>query len=232
MRVRAYGQRVAYGGTVVRMTGWTVVLPVKDLEQAKRRLAHDVGRWRPALAEAFAADVLDAALAVAEIARVLVVGGAGISPSELARPRVFQLPDAGGLDAAVTSGLTRARADSPGCRVLVLQADLPCLRPTDLECLLSIAPTSRPGVLADADGLGTVALTLPGRTTLTTAFGAGSLDRHLRAGAERIDLSAPRLRRDVDTLAHLQDAIRLGVGNRTRQVLERMQFPDVRDRTA
>lgn len=224
MRVRAYGQLVAYGGAVGQMTGWTVVLPVKGLEQAKRRLAPDVGRWRMALAGAFAADVIDAALEVADVGHVLVVGGEGIAAATLTRPRIVQLPDVGDLDAAVAGGTTWARKAWPACRILVLQADLPCLRASDVADLMSSAPAARPGVLADAEGWGTVGLTLPTATSLRTAFGAGSFARHVRAGADPIDLQQPRLRRDVDTVTHLQEAVRLGVGLHTRQVLERMRF--------
>ncbi len=232
MRVRAYDQLVTYGGAVDQMTGWTVVLPVKGLEHAKRRLAPDVGPWRMSLAAAFAADTLEAALATAHVDRVLVVGGEGIAGPTLARPRVSQLPDVGDLDAAVARGTTWAREQVPRCPILVLQADLPCLRASDLENLAEAAPATRPGVLADSEGLGTVALTLPAGTSLSTAFGAGSFGRHVRAGAEPIAVQAPHLRRDVDTLEHLRDAVRLGVGRHTRQVLERMRFPSPQDLTA
>ncbi|MDQ3627642.1 MAG: 2-phospho-L-lactate guanylyltransferase, partial [Actinomycetota bacterium] len=178
-------------------TGWTVVLPVKGLEQAKRRLAPDVGRWRMSLAAAFAADVVEAALAVGDVSQVIVVGGEGVGA--WAQPRVTQLPDADDLDAAVARGADRARDESPYGAILVVQADLPCLRASDLENLAAAAPAARPGVLADAEGFGTVALTLPAGTTLCTTFGVGSFARHVRAGAEPIDLDAPRLRRDVDT---------------------------------
>lgn len=225
MGVRAYGLPVAYGGAVDQMTGWTVVFAVKGLEQAKRRLAPDVGPWRASLAAAFAADTIDAALAAPDVNRVLVVGGEGIAGPVLAMPRVTQLPDVADLDVAVTRGMTWARELAPGCPIMVLQADLPCLRASDLRTLSGAAPTTRPGVLADAEGSGTVALTLPVGTTLRTAFGAGSFTRHVRAGADPIDLQAPGLRRDVDTLEHLREAVRLGVGGHTLQVLEQMRFP-------
>lgn len=231
MRVRAYDQPVTYGGAVDQLIGWTVVLPVKGLEHAKRRLAPDVGSWRMSLAAAFAADTLEATLASADVLRVLVVGGEGIAGSTLAQPRVTQLPDVGDLDAAVSRGTTWAREQVPHCPILVLQADLPCLRASDLENLVDAAPATRPGVLADAEGLGTVALTLPAGTSLSTAFGAGSFAHHVRAGADPIDVRAPHLRRDVDTLEHLRDAVRLGVGRATRQVLERMQFPSAQHLT-
>jgi len=232
MRVRAYDQPVAYGGTVERLPGWTVVLPVKGLRGAKRRLGPEVGSWRMSLAGAFAEDVIDAALGAVAVDRVLVVGGEGIGSATLSLPGVTQLTDVSGLDAAVTSGTSRAREAAPRCRILVLQTDLPCARPNDLDDLMTAAPVARPGVLADAEGLGTAALTMPAGTTLSTAFGAGSLARHVRAGAEPIESAVPRLRRDVDTVEHLREAVRLGVGPHTHRVLDQMRFTGVQKLTA
>lgn len=213
-------------------TGWTVVVPVKGIAQAKRRLAPDVGLWRAALAGAFAADVVDAALGVPGVVRLLLIGGEGMDPVTLTRPGLLQLPDVGGIDAAVLLGTTRARADAPRGHVLMLQGDLPCVRSADLTDLIAAAPGSRPGVLADADGLGTVALVMPPGTDIASSFGPGSLQRHIDAGADPIDLPVARLRRDVDTLEHLHAAVGLGVGRHTQQVLEQMRFPGLRDLTA
>jgi 2-phospho-L-lactate/phosphoenolpyruvate guanylyltransferase len=59
---------------------------------------------------------------------------------------------------------------------------------------------------------------------LQPAFGPGSLAAHVRRGAVPLDLDLPRLRRDVDTPADLDEALALGVGPRTATA--------VRDRTA
>ena len=74
-------------------------------------------------------------------------------------------------------------------------------------------------VVPDAEGSGTVLLA--GRTPadLDPAFGPDSLTEHVRRGAVRLDLDLPRLRRDVDTPADLDQALALGVGPRTATAL-------------
>jgi 2-phospho-L-lactate guanylyltransferase len=42
---------------------------------------------------------------------------------------------------------------------------------------------------------------------------------HAAAGAVRLDLALPRLRRDVDTRADLEAAAGLGLGRRTRALV-------------
>jgi 2-phospho-L-lactate guanylyltransferase len=108
----------------------------------------------------------------------------------------------------------------------VLLADLPALRPEDLETALaavSLAFAEHPGapmaVVPDADGTGTVLLAGRNPAAVDPAFGAGSLVAHVRRGAVRLDLDLPRLRRDVDTPADLEAALALGVGARTASAL-------------
>ena len=71
----------------------------------------------------------------------------------------------------------------------------------------------------DAEGTGTVLLTALTADAMRPEFGADSAAAHQAAGAVRLDLDLPRLRRDVDTPADLQTAVELGVGPRTRSVL-------------
>ena len=71
----------------------------------------------------------------------------------------------------------------------------------------------------DAEGTGTVLLAGLEARVLRPAFGAGSAAAHEAAGARRLTLELPRLRRDVDTREDLRTALTLGVGPRTRAVL-------------
>jgi 2-phospho-L-lactate guanylyltransferase len=54
---------------------------------------------------------------------------------------------------------------------------------------------------------------------LRPRFGAGSLAAHRDDGATVLDLDVPGLRRDVDTVADLAAAARIGCGPRTRALL-------------
>jgi 2-phospho-L-lactate guanylyltransferase len=59
-----------------------------------------------------------------------------------------------------------------------------------------------------------VLLAVPAGVAAEPRFGAGSLAAHVAAGAVPLAGAWPRLRRDVDSLADLADAARLGLGHR------------------
>ena len=80
------------------------------------------------------------------------------------------------------------------------------------------------GFVADAEGVGTTLLAAAPGTPLQPRFGADSARAHRDSGA--VALPAPAaLRRDVDTPADLREALRLGVGPRTRDVVSRVHAP-------
>ncbi len=75
-------------------------------------------------------------------------------------------------------------------------------------------------MVADAAGTGTTLLTAAPDVPLRPAFGGGSFQRHVSAGAHAVTgVALAGLRRDVDTAADLDDACRLGVGRHTGAVL-------------
>jgi 2-phospho-L-lactate guanylyltransferase len=197
--------------------GWTAVVPLKQPAAAKQRLA-ELHAWRPALAHAFAADVVTALLASHRVRKVVIVGGDGLAPALLDLPEVHRIADVRGLNQAVEAGIATARRPGP-TGVLVLPADLPCLRPADVDLLLDATPHQRARVLADGDGIGTAALVIPAGVTFAARFGPGSYARHLDAGAAPVERGPATARRDVDTVEHLEIARRLGVGPATSRVL-------------
>jgi 2-phospho-L-lactate guanylyltransferase len=131
-----------------------------------------------------------------------------------------------GLVAAIGDGLSAA-SRRPWCArpAAVLLADLPALRPEDLDAALAAARDAldaegtRMAAVPDADGTGTVLLAARTPARLDPAFGPGSFAEHLRRGAVPLPLDLPRLRRDVDTPADLDAALALGVGPRTASAL-------------
>ena len=137
---------------------WSVLIPVKRLPEAKSRLAPLPAEQRGALALAFAADVLTAALAVPQVRAVYVVTGDPRVSRQLAALGARLIPDPGaGLNGAYEAGLARARADSPEYRVLAMNADLPALRAADLGAFLDSVGPGR-AVVPDVEGTGS---TLP-----------------------------------------------------------------------
>lgn len=207
------------------VTRWVVVLPVKPLERAKSRLARVD---RAELALAMATDTVGAALAAAgSVAAVVVVTDDPRAKAALAAAGAVIVADepAAGLNAALTHGATVAAGTWPGLGVAALSADLAALRPDQLGRALDAAARYARAVVADAEGTGTVLLTAAPGVALDPAFGPASRAAHTGAGAndltDALGTAVAGLRRDVDTVDHLAEAIALGAGERTRDVLSR-----------
>jgi 2-phospho-L-lactate guanylyltransferase len=206
--------------------GWCLVVPVKRLAIAKTRLNGAAGVHRPALALAFAADTVRAALRTPGVREVIVVTddpeARGLTQSLGAR--VVPDRDDAGLNPALRWGAEVAVEAHPHAGVGALSADLPALRPTELAAVIGFADRTgrlgRAAVVADAGGHGTtVYLSAPG-VPFEPAFGPHSLQAHLRAGAVAFDgADVPSVRRDVDTPADLRVALSLGVGPHTTEVM-------------
>ena len=208
-----------------------LVVPVKPLYAAKSRLrgAADRGVGDPdahaALALALAHDTVAAVGAARRVRRLLVVSSDPVVAAELAAVGVEVAPDVGGgLNAALRHGAGLLRAADPGAPVGALQADLPALRPEELDdavaAAAALAATGRGRTFcADADGRGTTLLLAAAGVPLDPRFGDGSAARHRGTGAVALDGPWPGLRRDVDTGDDLCAAAGLGLGPHTRAVL-------------
>lgn len=201
---------------------WTIIIPVKDTRVAKTRLSALGKPVRATLALAFAQDSVAAALACELVHEVMVVTNDRTAERVLADlgARVIRdAPDAG-LNAAVEHGVGMARRLDPDAAVAAMLGDLPALRGEDLHLAFAAGSRFRHWFVADADGTGTTLLAAVTGVEPAPSFGPRSRRDHHLAGAADID--APglvRLRRDVDTVDHLWQAVRLGVGPHTRRAL-------------
>jgi 2-phospho-L-lactate guanylyltransferase len=224
--------------------GWTVLLPVKVLAQAKSRLAQLAGERRHELALALASDTVSAVVACPEVARVIVVTsdpvagpqlsllGARIIPEarQLARNRDAQVgarpsPDGSQrpLNAALLRGAAVAARRWPGTGLAALTADLPALRPAELALALrAVSEAAGPAGSAfvpDAAGVGTTMYAVAGGGEFRPQYGGASRARHAAGGAIELALDGiAGLRQDVDTPDDLRTAVALGVGPRTAEV--------------
>jgi 2-phospho-L-lactate guanylyltransferase len=198
---------------------WVVLVPIKRFSEGKRRLGDRPDR--PALAEAFARDTLDAVAASAHVRMLLVVTDDPHLVDDLSLPVAVTVVTQGapGLNNAIAAGLRVANDRWPDWGQTVLAGDLPALTAEDLERTLEIAEEIPLGVIADAHSTGTVMITGQPGVPLLPAFGVGSAARH-RALGHRLLRGTERLRRDVDTIEDLAAAVRLGIGRHTAAVLE------------
>jgi len=119
------------------------------------------------------------------------------------------------------------RAADPATPVGALQADLPALRPEELDCAVRTGlATGARAFCTDRTGTGTTLLLAPPGQPLEPRFGPGSAAAHRATGAWELPGCWPGLRCDVDTAADLAVARDLGLGRFTRAALSRPGLGD------
>ncbi|WP_024796665.1 2-phospho-L-lactate guanylyltransferase [Tomitella biformata] len=217
-------------------SGVHVLIPVKHLARAKSRLAPRLEAVeRKLLALAMLEDTLRAATASPLVGSITVV-----TPDESAARRAHACgvavlaeealpavaPALGPLNAALDAAARQVRANSTPSSLMVLQADLPALRPEELTAAIAQA-AGRRALVADYSGIGTTTLIVPGpRAELTPRFGPWSAREHERGGAVPLVGDWPGLRSDVDTPGDLRRVHRLGVGPATTALLAALDDSD------
>lgn len=204
---------------------WCLVVPAKRLGAAKSRLAAYPDDVRAALAVAFAADTVEAALRAKRVARVLAVTVDPRLAGVLAALGALIVDDepGGGLNEALAHGAAVARRRFPGLGVAALSADLPALRSSELDDALREASRHPRAFVSDTPRVGTTMLAARSGLALDPRFGGPSRAAHLASGAREITSPAlDSLRRDVDTPADLAAALLLGAGTRTARVAARL----------
>ena len=202
---------------------WCLVVPLKPLDRAKSRLAGPGvdPALRRRLALAFAADAVQAALSAERVAEAIVVTDDPLAAGVLGAVGATIVPDRpdAGLNPALAFGAEVARDKLGDIGVAALAADLPALRATELDTALARITGNQRHFIADAHDIGTTMLFAPPGVALDPHFGGPSRAAHSASGAVEIPGDGlASLRRDVDTLDDLADAIWLGVGARTAAV--------------
>lgn len=201
-----------------------LLVPVKPLARAKTRLwsAASDPEEHARLVLAFTRDTLAAATGAARVRYVVVICSDGLVCAALADDGVQTIPDepAAGLNPALRYGEAVLRAADVTATVVVLQADLPALRPAELDRAIRAGlATGGRAFCADRTGTGTTLLLAPPGQLLDPCFGPGSAAAHRATGARELAGGWPGLRCDVDTAADLATARGLGLGQFTSAAL-------------
>ncbi|MEX2159347.1 MAG: 2-phospho-L-lactate guanylyltransferase [Dehalococcoidia bacterium] len=200
------------------------LIPVKDLDQAKTRLAPVLDDpARRELVLAMLHDVLDAALGCAAIDRAAVVTRDPLVLALAASLGAEGMREPGGLNEALDAAARRV-AEAGATRIVVIAADLPFARADGIASV--VANGADVALVPSKDG-GTNALaSAPG--AFAFAFGPDSATRHeaaaQAAGLQAERLALPDLVLDIDTpedLDRLRDEIDRA-GAHTRAALQRL----------
>jgi 2-phospho-L-lactate guanylyltransferase len=181
-----------------------VVVPIKAFTSAKTRLSDRLDPdQRACLAQAAADRVLGAVAGCPFVDLRLAVVDTDLA-AKMARHHNFealQRPDLFGQSAAVGAGFSAA-IKRGATNILTVSADVPLVRPKDIDEMLR----PRPPVLvmvSDREGLGTNAMRLDPAIDLRFHFGPDSLAMHKREAATlRLPVKVidnRRVRLDIDT---------------------------------
>ena len=200
------------------MQQYVALVPVKPPALGKSRMVGLTDDARRTLAAAFALDTVAACISSDAIAEVLVVTDDASFSLELADLGAVTIPDGVAMDlnGTLRQSAAEARRRWPELVPVALTGDLPAVRAKDLDEALGAVAPGEPAYVADADGLGTTLYTAA-YDAFDPRFGPGSALAHDATGARAITVPLPRLRRDVDDLHDLDEALALGVGPRTAE---------------
>ena len=185
------------------MSCWAVV-PLKARRSGKTRLAGLLDEAaRAALVQSMLESVLSALSAAHEIDRIAVVS----SEPERIPSGVLALPDPGeGLNPALSAAADRL-LDHGASSLLVIHADLPLVRASDIDQFVRAGRRQGMALASDRHGTGTNALFVAERLDFPFRFGTNSLSRHLaEARLRHITPALPALNGlaiDIDTPADL-----------------------------
>lgn len=202
-----------------------ILVPVKNLENAKERLSPVLSRAeRRALAQAMLQDVFAALAAVNQHTRVAVVTSDTFATDLAQRYRFEIIVDPANLgesDAvahATEHCLARGEDSS-----LVVPGDIPLLQAEDIEQVLAAAPAEGSVLVPGWDGRGSNAVFRRPANLFPLCFGNDSFEPHLRSaqatGKPCIVLRLPRVGLDVDNPADLAQLLSADGNTRAQQLL-------------
>lgn len=202
-----------------------ILVPVKDLRNAKQRLSPSLtAEERTTLAHAMAEDVFDALAPFATDPGVAIVSGDSWA-SQQARSRKFTIvldTDQAGETAAIEMATTFCGGQGTDFTI-VFPADIPLITSQEVRAVLDLMPERGCVIVPAADNRGTNAILRRPFNLIPLRFGNDSFQPHLAAaratGLEVIVRHFPGIGLDVDRPDDLDALLREPVRSRAQQLL-------------
>lgn len=211
-----------------------ILVPVKNLEHAKQRLAAILDqRARTALAQAMIHDVLEAIAGYADRPEVAVVTSDPFA-SELARHFDFQIiRDHTNTSETAAIEMATAVCERQGAEsTLVIPGDIPLIESRELAEIFDGAPERGSVLVPAADGRGTNAVFRKPASLFPLRFGNDSFEPHLRAarstGWPCVVLSLPGIAGDVDHPKDLQQLVNRPGQTRSQRLARQWNWSEYR----
>ena len=206
-----------------------ILVPVKNLANAKQRLAHALEQSsRTELAQAMLADVLDA-LAESAVDEVSVVTSDPFTMGIADHYRFAVIPDDSNISETSAIEMAIQVCESRGIRsTLVIPADIPLIEAADIRAIYTSAPANGAVLVPSADQRGTNAVLRRPASLFPLRFGNDSFMPHLVAAiATRtscVVLSLPRIALDIDTPEDLQQLVNASGEKRSQRLARKFGF--------
>ena len=206
-----------------------ILVPVKNLANAKQRLAHVLEQSaRTELAHAMLADVLDA-LAECAADDVSLVTSDPFAVELADHYRFAVIPDDSNLSETAAIEMATRTCESRGTQgTLVIPADIPLIEAADIRSIYESAPANGTVLVPSADQRGTNAALRRPAALFPLRFGNDSFMPHLVAAiATRttcVVLSLPRIALDIDTPEDLQQLVNAGGEKRSQRLARKFGF--------
>ena len=206
-----------------------ILVPVKNLKQAKQRLAPALDQAaRTELAQAMLHDVLDVLSSWPGRPEVAIVSCDPFALS-LANTHGFEViadhKNSGEPDAIEVA--TRV-CEMRGLDTLVIPADIPLIQAWELQAIMDAAPAIGSVLVPAGDGRGTNAVLRRPAALFPLRFGNDSFKPHLAAaratGMPCVVLSLPGIAVDVDNPADLKQLVELPGETRAQRFARQWDF--------
>lgn len=203
---------------------WTALLPLKDSPRSKSRLAAERG-FSPdqsrQFATAMASDVVDACRVSHRVGQVAIVAPAPtLFRPECSLIRLTETPGAADLNAVLRGAIRDLRAASSHVQIIIILADLACVRSDSIDRMCAAAPIGASGFVRDHANTGTTMMLIPTGDNPHLAFGPNSATHHAAAGSNDLtEFAGPDARLDLDTDTDLVNGVQLGFGKATGDFL-------------
>ncbi|HYR67083.1 MAG TPA: 2-phospho-L-lactate guanylyltransferase [Reyranella sp.] len=213
---------------------WAVV-PIKELEGAKQRLAPLLSpAERRALIEVMMGEVLEAVAGARSLAGIVVVTVDPQATALAARLGARVVTDGArdGHTGSVTAGLRLLAREGRG-GMITLPADIPAVTPQEIDLVVAAHLPAKSFTISPAhDDLGSNAVICSPPDSVPLRFGDNSYFPHLeaaeRCGIEPTVIRQPGIAMDIDHPVDLAAFLRLpqSAGTRTRAFLEEASIPE------
>ena len=208
-----------------------ILVPVKNLKQAKQRLAPALDQAaRTELAQAMLHDVLEILSLWPGRPEVAIVScdSFAMSLANTYRFEVIADHKNGGETDAIEMA-TRV-CEIRGLDTLVIPADIPLIQVWELQAIMDAAPAIGSVLVPAGDGRGTNAVLRRPAALFPLRFGNDSFKPHLAAaqatGESCVVLSLPGIAVDVDCPADLRQLIELPGETRAQRLARQWDFSD------